>query len=279
LFKKLLPGILLCIFLCSFSTPEGIYYQHIVTDVPQSIHLLEVNPQKFSLVAARALDKCVGRENVLSLSQRKKALGGVNGGYFDIGVHEGAPSGILKVEGQWYGLPFRARGAIGWSTTGKEILFDRVLTHLEGIDFHIDPQIDKTTAERWDAMDHIVGGVPLLIKGGKRITDFFFETSCETFITLRHARTAVGLLPNGNLVFVVVDGKQPGFSLGMTMDELVIFMEQLGCTDALNLDGGGSSTFIYENEVINQPTGDGDMNDEGVPILRAVSDAILILEK
>lgn len=269
-----------CFFLVSFSTPEGIGYQHITTDIPQSIHVLEVNPKKFSIKPARALDKCIGRETVLSLSMRKGAVAAINGGFFSIGGnHDGAPCGILKIEGEWYGLPVKPRGAIGWRKDGQEVILDRLLTHLEEIDFQIDPQTDQTTSKQWEGMDHIVGGIPLLIQKGEKITDFSPEKTIDTFLTQRHARTAIGILSNGNWVFVVVDGRQPHLSLGMTMDELADFMEALGCREALNLDGGGSSTFVYQNAVINQPTGDGDANDANLRVLRPVSDAILILQR
>ncbi|MCH9609565.1 MAG: hypothetical protein S4CHLAM45_14970 [Chlamydiales bacterium] len=251
-------------------------YQHITTCVPQSIHLLEVDPAIFKIMPARALDKCVGRETVLSLSSRKNATGGVNGGFFSF---NGFPSGILKIDGKWYGLPVKPRGAIGWTEGGKNVVFDQLLTHLEGVDFRIDPQIDCATGDEWEAMDHIVGGAPLLVHKGKRVVDFSSEETRATFLTNRHARTAVGLLSNGNWVFVVVDGKQPHLSLGMTMDELACFMEDLGCVEALNLDGGGSSTFVYQGEVINHPLGDGYDHDNNLQVLRSVSDAILIMER
>ena len=269
-----------CSFLVSFSTPEGICYQHITTDIPQSIHVLEVNPKKFSIKPARALDKCVGRENVLSLSMRKGAVAAINGGFFSIGGnHDGAPCGILKIDGEWYGLPVKARGAIGWRKEGQEVILDRLLTHQEKIDFQVDSQTNLTTNKQWEMVDHIVGGTPLLIQKGKKITDFSPEKTISTFLTQRHARTAVGILSNGNWVFVVVDGKQPHLSLGMTMNELADFMEGLGCREALNLDGGGSSTFVYQNAVINQPAGDGGASDDCLRLLRPVSDAILIMER
>jgi exopolysaccharide biosynthesis protein len=266
------------LILCAFSTPEGIHYKHIATEIPQSIHILEVDPKKCTIIAARACDKCVGRETVLSLSMRKKALSGINGGFFAIGNHDGVPSGILKIDGRWYGLPNKPRGAIGWRAGGQNVIFDRVVTHQEGIDFHIDPQIDSDTGEAWENMAYVVGGTPLLIHHGEKITDFSPEKTLETFLTLRHARTAVGTLANGNWVFVIVDGKQPSWSIGMTMVELADFMENLGCVEALNLDGGGSSTFVYQNQVINQPAGDGDAHDDNIRVLRPVSDAILIFE-
>lgn len=272
--------VIACVILYSFSTPKGIQYHHISNNIPQSIHVLEVDRENFAIVPARALDKCVGRETVLSLSKRKGAIAAVNGGFFEIGgYHDGSPCGILKIEGVWYGLPARPRGAVGWRNKDREVIFDRVLTHFKGIDFQIDSQTFNSTSEQWGTMDHIVGGTPLLIQNGEKIGDFTSEKTLDTFLTARHARTALGLLPNGNWVFVVVDGKQPELSLGMSMRELADFMEDLGCIEALNLDGGGSSTFVYEAQVINQPTGDGDANDENVRVLRPVSDAILIMPK
>ncbi len=266
------------LFLCSFTTPVGIDYRHIGTDLPLSIHVLEVDSQKFEIISARALDKCVGRETVLSLASRRAATAAVNGGFFEIGgYHDGAPCGILKIQGTWYGLPLKPRGAIGWNA--REVLFDRVLTHLEGIDFHVDSQTGATHDQQWDALDYIVGGTPLLIQKSQKITDFSIEETKEDFLSRRHARTAIGILSNGNWVFVVIDGKQPELSLGMTIEELADFMQSLGCVDALNLDGGGSSTMFFNGQVINNPTGDGDEKDGGVRRQRAVSDAILILEK
>ncbi len=276
---RYIPLLLLALVLCSCSTQEGIQYRHYTNNIPQSIHVLEVNPNVCHIIPARALDQSVGRENVLSLSKRKKAIAAFNGGFFEIGKHEGAPAGILKIDNKWYGLPTKPRGAIGWKNDGKKVVFDRVLTHLEGIEFFVDSQTNNTTHSDWKDMDHIVGGTPLLIQNGEKIQDFSAEQTISSFLALRHARTAVGILPNGNWVFVVVDGKQPELSYGMTMDELADFMENLGCTYALNLDGGGSTTFVYEDKVINQPTGDGDDDDEGKRILRPVSDAILIMKK
>lgn len=202
-----------------------------------------------------------------------------NGGYFAIGKNEGAPSGILKINKVWYGLPSKPRGAVGWKNDGQDVVFDRVLTHVEGIEIYVDSQTGNTTSAKWEEMDHIVGGAPLLIKDKTKVHDFSSEQTLSSFLSLRHARTAIGILPNGNWVFVVVDGKQPKLSLGMTIKELADFMEGLGCTDALNLDGGGSSTFVYQDQVVNQPTGDGDDDDKGKRILRPVSDAILIMQK
>lgn len=62
----------------------------------------------------------------------------------------------------------------------------------------------------------------------------------------RHPRTAAGLTRDRReLILVVVDGRQPGWSIGMTLPELGALMLRLGAHDAINLDGGGSSSFLY----------------------------------
>jgi len=53
--------------------------------------------------------------------------------------------------------------------------------------------------------------------------------------------------------FVEVDGRQKGLSMGMTLDELSNYLLKMGCTDALNLDGGGSSTIWLKGKVMNSP--------------------------
>jgi exopolysaccharide biosynthesis protein len=63
---------------------------------------------------------------------------------------------------------------------------------------------------------------------------------------VRHPRTAAGVTVDGRtLILLVVDGRQPGYSIGVTLPELADLMIGLGADDAINLDGGGSSTFVY----------------------------------
>jgi exopolysaccharide biosynthesis protein len=60
---------------------------------------------------------------------------------------------------------------------------------------------------------------------------------------------------NKNYSFLVeVDGRQPGLSVGMNLIELAELMRALGCTDAMNLDGGGSSTFWLQGKIMNSPS-------------------------
>jgi len=71
-------------------------------------------------------------------------------------------------------------------------------------------------------------------------------------------RTAVGIIDTNHLVFVVVDGRSPGYSAGVTLTGLAEIMQGLGAETAYNLDGGGSSTMYFDGDVVNDPLGTGD---------------------
>jgi exopolysaccharide biosynthesis protein len=67
-------------------------------------------------------------------------------------------------------------------------------------------------------------------------------------------RTGIGMISNNHFVFVVVDGRNPGYSRGVTLAEFAQIFKELGCTTAYNLDGGGSSTMYFMGEVVNNPS-------------------------
>lgn len=69
-------------------------------------------------------------------------------------------------------------------------------------------------------------------------------------------RTAVGIIDSNHLVFVVVDGRSPGYSAGVTMTGLAEIMQGLGATTAYNIDGGGSSTMYFNGSLVNNPLGE-----------------------
>jgi exopolysaccharide biosynthesis protein len=71
-------------------------------------------------------------------------------------------------------------------------------------------------------------------------------------------RTAVGVIDENHLVFVVVDGRSEGYSRGATLTELAQIMIDLGAETAYNLDGGGSSTMFFDGEVVNRPSNGGE---------------------
>jgi len=70
----------------------------------------------------------------------------------------------------------------------------------------------------------------------------------------RHGRTAVGVTADGRLLLVVVDGRQPGYSRGMTLRELAELLLRLDAVSAMNLDGGGSSEMVVNGLTASRPS-------------------------
>ena len=68
-------------------------------------------------------------------------------------------------------------------------------------------------------------------------------------------RTGVGIIDENHFVLIVVDGRSPGYSKGVTLTEFAQIFKDLGCTDAYNIDGGGSSTMYFMGRVVNNPLG------------------------
>jgi hypothetical protein len=95
----------------------------------------------------------------------------------------------------------------------------------------------------------------------------------------RHPRTALGITYNRVALMVTVAGRFPGIADGMTLRELAEFLLFMGCRDALELDGGGSTTMWIAqppyNGVVNYPTDNGLFDHEGARTLRL---AVLIME-
>lgn len=99
-----------------------------------------------------------------------------------------------------------------------------------------------------------ISGGPILVKNGKRQKIRAEADAAYEFSSMleQHPRSAVGW--NQDSFFLVeVDGRQKDLSVGMTLDELSTFLVKLGCQEAMNLDGGGSSTLWYDGEVRNNP--------------------------
>jgi exopolysaccharide biosynthesis protein len=113
-----------------------------------------------------------------------------------------------------------------------------------------------------------IGGGPLLVHKSKA-QEWPTERGTNTYLLPRHPRTALGY--NSRYFFLVeVDGRQKEFSMGMSFTELAAFMNELGCTEAMNLDGGGSSTFWLNGKVMNSPS---DKHE------RSLANAIIISHK
>ncbi len=90
----------------------------------------------------------------------------------------------------------------------------------------------------WADVVYACGGGEILVENGTARTEFTLDSADQAA-----ARTAVGLKADGTLVLYTIDGRQSGYSYGLTLANLARRMAEQGCVTALNLDGGGSTTF------------------------------------
>jgi uncharacterized protein YigE (DUF2233 family) len=103
-----------------------------------------------------------------------------------------------------------------------------------------------------------LGGLPKLVEGGKSVVARANREGINpeaSFTTKRHPRSAVALKDDGNtVVLVTVDGRQPGVSVGINLNDLATMLIEMGCTEALNFDGGGSTTMYADGAIVNLPS-------------------------
>jgi len=126
--------------------------------------------------------------------------------------------------------------------------------------------IRLATDPPWPGLVHALGGGPRLVAKGRPYVTADTERFRTDVAVGAAPRSAVALMPNGDVLFVAVDGRQSGYSAGLTLGELASFLIRLGAKDAMNFDGGGSTTLVVGGRVINQPS-------DGGP--RRVSNALL----
>ncbi len=222
---------------------------------PLNIHVLKVdlsNPAVAVGVILAGDETNTGQyETTSSMAMRKGTIAAVNGDYFGWG--HGA-EGFTVVEGRLVQLN-DTRSSLVISTSKVA-----VISSYSGL-------------ERW--MFNAIGGGPKFINNGlvywsrsdsSHINGEWFPNTASW--DSRHPLTAIGITADGRrLILAVVDGRQPGFSVGMTPWEMGALLVEMGAATGIRLDGGGSSTFFLDGRVLNSPS-DG--------YERAVADAFAV---
>ncbi len=102
----------------------------------------------------------------------------------------------------------------------------------------------------------VIGGAGRILESGRNTAESNVELEglAKKFLTDRHPRTFVGLSRDAATLFLcTVDGRQPS-SVGMQFDEMAAFLTSLGVWDAINLDGGGSTTMVVQGSIVNSPS-------------------------
>ncbi|GAB1856987.1 phosphodiester glycosidase family protein [Flavobacteriaceae bacterium MHTCC 0001] len=260
--KKIIFTSLLALSICcctlsckvSVKSPGSLNLTQIFTDSlfnsKQKIHLLS-----FKDKSDYSIDIGYSKSSLLKTSdfaKKRKAIAAINGGFFDI---ENKSSVTYlekndKIISETKKLNKLLNGIIILSKK-EEIKIDTFKNDL----FYF-----KSKAERF-----AIATGPLLIKDST-----IQKLPNKNFIITRHPRTCL-CKDKDRVVFVVIDGRNEDAN-GMTLIEVQNYLQSLGCIDAINLDGGGSSTMWTINKgVINTPT---DENGE-----REVSNALLLIQK
>ncbi|MBC7542091.1 MAG: phosphodiester glycosidase family protein [Candidatus Sericytochromatia bacterium] len=112
------------------------------------------------------------------------------------------------------------------------------------------PKVDQI----WPGLNEAIAGGPTLVRGGQVALTAVEEKFAADITQGRAPRTAIGIGAGGDLTLLVVDGRDTGHSMGMTLTELAAQFMAFGTPEAMNLDGGGSSTMVINGRVVNRPS-------------------------
>ena len=189
------------------------------------------DPSALKLVLAE--DKVRSRgETTSAAAKRSGAILAINAGGFQTVNGELAPLGITVIDGEIVTFSQSDLSFVGFNKAG----------HLVGGRIASPEQIKEL------GIVHGASFLPTLLKDGKK------QPIPSAWANTRHPRTLIGHFKNGDLLFVVIDGRQKGWSNGVTLEEAQEKLLQFNVRDAYNLDGGGSSTFYYNGRVLNRPS-------------------------
>jgi exopolysaccharide biosynthesis protein len=170
-----------------------------------------------------------------------------------------AHNAIFAINGDYYG--FRDTGIV----IRNGVVY-RDEGARQGLAFYRDGTVKVYDETATTAAQLVAGGVwntlsfgPAIVQDSQ-IVDGIEDVEVDTnfgnhSIQGEQPRTAVGLIDTNHLVFVVADGRSPGYSAGVTMTGMAQIMKDLGAETAYNLDGGGSSTMYFNGALVNNPLG------------------------
>jgi len=209
---------------------------------PQAIAVLVVEAQRPEVALQLAIPGKLRRTS--AIARDASALAAVNGGFY---LADTSPRGRRRLAGEERkdaSAPDVA--AAGWSADA--VTFGRA-------------------ADAFDGCRDVIEAGPMVLVAGK------VRPGGEKQRNVRHPRTVLGARKDGTVVLAAVDGRNAK-AAGMTFGDLGRLMLALGCTDAINLDGGGSTTlWTMQHGVVNHPCDDKVFDAAGE---RAVADAVLV---
>lgn len=226
------------------TTPEGLTHKQAqikgLFNSVQSINLIEI-PRSAKMKVGIAGDE--GMKRTSQQATEKGALAAINGTYYNMVT--GNSVCFYKINDQV--LDTTTNGEFKSRVNGA---IREVKGNIEIIDWNkeIEANYKKNKGT-------VLASGPIMVDNG-RISDW--SKSDKKFIETRHPRSAIFTKKNGTIVFLTVDGRSEGNAAGMSIPELAYLAKILGAEDAINLDGGGSTTLWLkgapENGVLNYPS-------------------------
>lgn len=278
-----------------FTLPEGIkIFQGERGSPALKAWYLEVDLQQQQIAVRSYLSKAPGgKEGVAPFVQRVGAIAAVNGGYFDTNgatsysavVYPGevlaqnlstiSRSGVpYPVTRSFFGMTSDRALSVSWiyhfgSRVEDIYVFGQPTPNSPG---NPAPAPVKSQGRPYEKLLTGIGGGPTLVKNGAVFISHDEEVFWDSGIgyAVKNPRTAVGWTKEHRAILLVVDGRQAA-SEGVTLPELAAILIELGCTEAMNLDGGGSTQMAIGNQLINRPEGGTYMRP--VPSILAVVSA------
>ena len=165
---------------------------------------------------------------VLDMAKENNAIAAINGDYYGTGM-----TGVVIRNGVLYNAKPDGDVCV--------LFYDGTMKVYPAAEFDAQTVIAAGAYQAWSF------GPSLISTNGKALASFNSRVSGP------NPRTAIGYYEPGHYVFVVVDGRQAGYSDGMTLAQLAALFEQLGCKVAYNLDGGQTSSMTFGDKLANQP--------------------------
>ena len=199
---------------------------------------------------------------VSTLGADSKALAAINASFFD---KNKIPTEFVKDEGK---IVCTRPPVPGSRANGMFRIQDKKARRVDIVTVG-DSLSTYNAAEGW--REAIVSG-PVLVEDGKPVD--YSSRPNHSFFHRRHPRTLLGYTADGWMYFIVVDGRFPGQADGMSIFELQVLSQALGLYEAMNFDGGGSSTlWTKESGVLNHPYDNRTFDHAGE---RIVPNAIIV---
>ena len=216
---------------------------------PQSISLIEIDPVAGLKVGVAVSDKM---KETSKIASECNAIAAINGSYFD--MKRGNSVCFLKVGNQ----------VVDTTTLSEYKLRVTGAMHVHKGKIKLIPWSKQIEKEYEGETGIVLASGPLMLKDGQ-ICDW---NSCGTnFIRTKHPRSAVATTKEGKILLITVDGRFPEQAEGVNIPELAHLIRILGGEDALNLDGGGSTTLwlsgASDDGVVNYPCDNGRFDHAG----------------